>query len=115
MMIWRNLIGESMKSRLVKSKQFLPKKFDNTCALGSIAMADLRMSPTALKELKEAINWYSRRSSQAESSFARAVDAAMNAIEANPLQFASLNSRYRYVRVQGFPYYLAYIAGRRRI
>lgn len=71
-------------------------------------MAELRMSPTALRELEEALQWYSKRSALAASRFASAVDATLDVVEAKPLRYAALNGNYRHARVKGFPYYLAY-------
>lgn len=71
-------------------------------------MDKLRLSPIALDELKEAIDWYVARSPAAADRFAETVDAAMDAILAAPLSFPQLNERYRYVQLRPFPYIIAF-------
>jgi plasmid stabilization system protein ParE len=66
------------------------------------------MAPRALEELEDAIAWYAAKSPQAVRKFAIAADAALDALETDPERFPALNDRYRYVRVQDFPYYFAY-------
>jgi plasmid stabilization system protein ParE len=71
-------------------------------------MDRLRLSATALKELKDAIDWYAARSAAAAARFAKTVDAAMDAIQAAPQTFPQLNDRYRYVQLRPFPYVMAF-------
>lgn len=72
-------------------------------------MHKLRVLPKALEELKEAIDWYGIRNVKAAQRFAQAIDDAFAAIELNPQRFPRLNERYRYVQLQRFPYFIAYL------
>lgn len=71
-------------------------------------MRELRVSPSALQELKEAIDWYASRSHLAATRFAQAVDTALTQIESSPERFPTLNEKYRYVQLERFPYFVAY-------
>ena len=66
------------------------------------------MAPRAHDELCRALDWYARHSSGAVSKFAMAVDNALDAFESDPGRFPALNEQYRYARIFGFPYYIAF-------
>lgn len=62
----------------------------------------------ARKDLHEARTWYKARSTDAARRFADRLDEALGRIESDPLSFAILPGRYRYVRLQKFPYHVVY-------
>jgi toxin ParE1/3/4 len=60
--------------------------------------------PEADAELKEALAWYDDRRAELGERFARAIDATVDAIRENPLQFPVLYKGRRRAGVRRFPY-----------
>lgn len=62
----------------------------------------------AAKEYREARSWYARKSREVAAEFRDAVDRAVIRLASNPRATSPLGSRYRYVRVNRFPYIVVF-------
>jgi plasmid stabilization system protein ParE len=71
-------------------------------------MSDFRASPDVLAELDEAIDWYAGRSPDTARRFIEAVETALDRICKQPERFPWRSSRFRYARVDKFPYIIAF-------
>jgi len=71
-------------------------------------MGDVLFHRLAVRELREALNWYAERSAGAHQRFRAAVFEAVQRIADNPDGQAGLIEQYRFVRPRRFPYLLIY-------
>jgi toxin ParE1/3/4 len=65
---------------------------------------------SAIKDFREAREWYSERSAEAAARFIEAVDVAVNRIIEAPETLPVLVGKYRRVRLVKFPYVLVFYA-----
>jgi plasmid stabilization system protein ParE len=71
-------------------------------------MRDVLFHRLAVRELREALKWYSERSGAAHLRFRAALFEAVQRIADNPEAQAQLIAQYRFVRPRRFPYLLIY-------
>ena len=64
--------------------------------------------PEARRELLEARRWYEERIAGLGAEFARAVEAAMDAIREHPQSFRQVQGEHRRCLVRRFPYSIVY-------
>jgi plasmid stabilization system protein ParE len=69
----------------------------------------------ARKEFDEAFDWYSKRSHGAAIGFASAVDAALDAILADPGRFPRTFAGCQYGKVDRYPYQIVYYRDERGV
>lgn len=62
----------------------------------------------AIKDYREACEYYAARSPATVARFVDAVDAAVKRITKAPDSLAAVSGRYRRVRVEKFPHYLIF-------
>jgi plasmid stabilization system protein ParE len=65
---------------------------------------DLIVRPEAETELADAFNWYEQRVAGLGNRFLLSVDAAINSIRRNPLQYPALYKNVRRALTRRFPY-----------
>jgi plasmid stabilization system protein ParE len=70
----------------------------------------LVLRPQAVAEVDEAAAWYSARSRGLGAEFVRLVDAALAAIERNPLRFPHVQDPIRRAVLRRFPYSILFTA-----
>lgn len=66
------------------------------------------LSPIALQEYTDAINWYGERSIKAVDEFVIAVNDKITAICAKPTMYRVVHKIYREVSLQKFPFSIVY-------
>jgi plasmid stabilization system protein ParE len=71
-------------------------------------MDKIRILPSATEDLEAALAWYDQRSISTANRFAGEVDKAIKSIAAHPTRYPLLDDKHRYVRLNRFPYYVAY-------
>jgi plasmid stabilization system protein ParE len=62
----------------------------------------------AVKDYRDARDWYAKRSEQAAGRFVDGVDVAVQRIIEMPDSFPAISPKYRRVRVEKFPHVLVY-------
>jgi plasmid stabilization system protein ParE len=68
----------------------------------------VRFRPEAESEINAAAEWYESRGSILAEEFLRAVDAAVVAVERNPLQHPKVHPQFRRVLLRRFPHSLIF-------
>ena len=68
----------------------------------------LRIQPRARLEMLEAAGWYAAQSRMASPRFMRALDATLDRLRDNPLQYQKVDDELRRARVRGFMYSVVY-------
>jgi len=69
----------------------------------------LWVRPEAESDLREAYRWYEGQRPGLGDDFLLCVDAALSAIQANPLAFPAIHQEVRRVLVRRFPYGVFYV------
>lgn len=69
----------------------------------------LIIRPDAEAELAEAFDWYERRVTGLGADFLVAVDAAVDSVRSNPLQYPLIYRTVRRALVQRFPYQVLFV------
>lgn len=62
----------------------------------------------AIKDFREARDYYAERSPETSTRFIAKLDAAIERIIRNPDSLPAVSGKYRWVRVEKFPYCLIY-------
>lgn len=75
----------------------------------------IRLRPQAEAELIEAVLWYEARGPGLGAEFGRAFEAALSAIERNPLAFPILLKNARRALLRRFPYSIVYTVSEKEI
>jgi plasmid stabilization system protein ParE len=68
----------------------------------------LSIQPRARLEMLEAAGWYAAQSQTAAPNFMRALDATLNRLQENPLQYQRAHGDLRRARVHHFMYSIVY-------
>lgn len=68
----------------------------------------LRIQPRARLEMLEAAGWHAAQSHIAAPNFMRALDATLDRLRDNPLQYQKAHGELRRARVHGFMYAIVY-------
>ena len=70
---------------------------------------DLIVRPEAEAELTEAFNWYEQQFAGLGNRFLLSVDAVLNSIQRNPLQYPVLYKNVRRALTRRFPYQVFFV------
>jgi plasmid stabilization system protein ParE len=73
-----------------------------------MAVREVALHPLALREFRAAYGWYARRSPGAAQRFRVAVDRVIQRLVTAAEQGSPYRQRYRWLRLQRFPYLLYY-------
>jgi plasmid stabilization system protein ParE len=67
---------------------------------------DVSFNRLAVKDYREAYDWYAERSPETAARFVEAVDAAVNRILVAPNSWSAVSAKYRRVSLDKFPHSL---------
>jgi plasmid stabilization system protein ParE len=76
---------------------------------------ELLVRPDAEAEMAEAQAWYESRSPGLGADFLLSMDAALQAVARNPLQFAVVHKNVRRALTKRFPYQIFYVVEEHRV
>jgi toxin ParE1/3/4 len=71
-------------------------------------ISEISFNRLAIKDYRDARDWYAERSPQTAARFVEAIDAAVRRIMKSPDSLPVVSGKYRRVRVDKFPHVLIY-------
>lgn len=70
---------------------------------------EIEFHPEAIREIREAVQWYRERNDEVATEFRNLVESAEELVQRSPESWATYLSETRGFRFQKFPFVLAYV------